>query len=107
MTSKPKSGKRRIVENPPYLDDEERELIESFDMDNAEVQSGLAWEARKRELQQAAANTTNPPKAQISLRLAQRDLSRLKAMALQKGIPYQTLLGSIVHQYVEGRLKER
>lgn len=106
MTSTTRSRKRRIVENPPYLDDEERELIESFDMENAEIPSGSEWEERKLELQQIASNTTNPPKAQISLRLAQRDLSRLKAMALQKGIPYQTLLGSIVHQYVEGRLKE-
>lgn len=99
-------AKRKIVENPPYIDDEERDLIESFDIGNVAIPGGEKWEGRKAELRQIAANTLNPPKVQISARLARNDLSRLKAIALRKGIPYQTLLGSIVHQYVEGQLKE-
>jgi len=98
--------KRKIVENPPYLDEEERELLESFDWENAKPLTGEAFEARKRELQKIAANTMHPPKVQISTRLSKYDLSRLKVIAMEKGIPYQTLLGSIVHQYIEGRLKE-
>jgi len=89
--------------NPPFVDDEERELIESIDLD---VPNDVDLEERKSELQTFARYTMNPPKVQISARLAKRDLSRLKAIALEKGIPYQTLLGSVVHQYVEGRLKE-
>jgi len=49
----------------------------------------------------------NPPKKQISTRLAERDLVRLKAKALEQGMPYQSLLASIVHRYVEGGLVEK
>ncbi len=94
---------RKIELNPPFHDDEERELIESIDLD---VPRDIDLEARKLELKEFARNTMSPPKVQISARLAKRDLSRLKAIAVEKGIPYQTLLGSVVHQYVEGRLKE-
>ena len=89
--------------DPPFLDEEERQLIESIDLD---APKDVDLETRKRELRELARQTMNPPKVQISARLAKRDLSRLKAIALEKGIPYQTLLGSVVHQYVEGRLKE-
>ena len=49
----------------------------------------------------------NPPKKQISTRLVERDLVRLKAKALEQGLSYQSLLASIVHQYVEGALVEK
>ncbi|MCB1459413.1 MAG: hypothetical protein KDJ48_09155 [Nitratireductor sp.] len=98
--------KRKILENPPFLNDEERELIEAVDIETAEMLSGPDWELRREVLERAARLTANPPKVQISTRLSKHDLSRLKAIAMQKGIPYQTLLGSIVHQYVEGQLKE-
>ena len=47
------------------------------------------------------------PKKPITTRLSVHDLSKLKVRAMQLGIPYQTLLASIVHQYVEGRLVEK
>ena len=97
------SKKRRIVLDPPFLDEEEREMIESVDFDQPR---DADFEVRKRELVEMAKNFMNPPKVQISTRLAKHDLSRLKAIAVEKGIPYQTLLGSVIHQYVEGQLKE-
>jgi len=99
-------AKRKIVENPPFLDEEERGLLGSIDWEKVGSLSGEAFQVRNEELQQVAARTINPPKVQISARLSKTDLSKLKVMAMEKGIPYQTLLGSIVHQYVEGRLKE-
>ncbi|MCF6320418.1 MAG: hypothetical protein L3J32_01440 [Rhizobiaceae bacterium] len=95
--------KRKIVIDPPFYDEEERKIFESIDFD---VASDMDFETRKIEMQKIAHNAMNPPKVQISTRLAKHDLSRLKAMAVEKGIPYQTLLGSVIHQYVEGRLKE-
>lgn len=96
----------KVVLDPPYLDEDERALIESLDLDALDLGSADEIEARRAELQQIAANTINPPKVQISARLSKHDLSKLRAIAMRKGIPYQTLLGSIVHQYVEGHLKE-
>ncbi len=40
----------------------------------------------------------------ISLRLLERDLHKIRTRALVLGIPYQTLIGSIVHQYAKGDL---
>ena len=96
--------KRKIVENPPFADAEEKEIIEAIDY--SKFESPADFQKQKAMLEQAARNTINPPKTQISVRLSSYDLPKLKAIAMEKGIPYQTLLGSIVHQYVEGRLKE-
>jgi len=42
----------------------------------------------------------------VSVRIAGKDLSRLKKVALRDGIPVQTLLASIIHQYAIGELRE-
>jgi predicted DNA binding CopG/RHH family protein len=54
---------------------------------------------------QAAMRNTVCKKA-ITVRIQERDIARLEARALQKGIPHQTLIASILHQYAEGALKE-
>ena len=92
----------------PFFDDEERDEIEAFGkaLEDGTVQSDLTPD-RKVELMAMARATMNPPKKQISARLSVQDLAKLKVKAMAKGIPYQTLLGSIVHQYVEGRLVEK
>lgn len=41
-----------------------------------------------------------------SIRLSSRDLRSLQARALREGIPYQTLVSSILHKFSEGRLVE-
>lgn len=43
----------------------------------------------------------------INLRVSERDLVNLKAKSLEEGIPYQTLISSILHQYVSGKLVEQ
>ncbi len=42
----------------------------------------------------------------MNIRIAQRDLEGLKTKALEEGMPYQTLVASILHKYVTGKLKE-
>lgn len=44
--------------------------------------------------------------ARINIRLPAKDLRGLQKKALAEGMPYQTLVGSILHKYVEGRLHE-
>jgi predicted DNA binding CopG/RHH family protein len=44
--------------------------------------------------------------ARINIRLSSRDLRGLQKRAIEEGIPYQTLVTSILHKYVEGRLRE-
>jgi len=44
--------------------------------------------------------------ARINIRLSSRDLCGLQKKAVAEGIPYQTLVTSILHKYVDGRLLE-
>ena len=52
------------------------------------------------QMQEAARNTLNETSEKISIRIAQSDLARVKARALREGVPYQTLIKSIIHQAV-------
>lgn len=82
-----------------YLDDDERALIEALDADDAPTESVMTPDI-VHDLQQAARNTLNEASEKISLRLLRTDLARIKARALREGVPYQTLIKSILHQSV-------
>lgn len=55
--------------------------------------------ARYRE----AAQYTRRKSKNINIRLPERDLQHLKAIAAEKGLPYQTLISSLLHQYTAKR----
>lgn len=82
------------------LDDEERELFEAIEAEgHVPGQSGLTSD-RMEALQAAARATASEPSTKVSIRLARTDLARIKARALREGLPYQTLIKSILHQAV-------
>ena len=83
-----------------YLDDEERELIEAMEADDYVPGKSLLTPELRAQMQEAARNTLNESSEKISLRIAQTDLARVKARAFREGIPYQTLIKSIIHQAV-------
>lgn len=57
----------------------------------------------KNTLRQAAKNSLDKNK-NINVRLSMRDLQLVKFKAAQNGIPYQTLITTIVHQYATGKI---
>lgn len=59
--------------------------------------------ARHREI----AATTFRKDSRINIRISSRDLRALQKKALAEGIPYQTLVASVLHKFVEGRLVEK
>ena len=85
-------------------DQEEQEILDAFEEDSL-TRSEDAPDIRKRHQQYAEAMLRKD--ARINIRLSSRDLQRLQKKALAEGIPYQTLVASILHKYVEGRLNER
>ncbi len=91
MKSKPTIGK--------YLDDEERQLIESLEADDASFKSHLT-PTRKKQIEAIARATMSGEREKITLRIPRSDLARLKSKALQEGMPYQTLINSILHKAV-------
>lgn len=57
--------------------------------------------ARRAELEEAARNTIEAKRKRISIMVRERDLEKLKVKAQKLGMPYQTLINSILHQYAE------
>ncbi len=86
-----------------YLDDEERDLMESVERGEWESVKNLKREIKKH--QQYARNTLRKDK-RVNIRISSRDLEALQTKAVEDGIPYQTLMGSVLHRFVAGRLKE-
>ncbi|HED13548.1 MAG TPA: antitoxin [Gammaproteobacteria bacterium] len=85
------------------LDQEESEILEAFESAKVKRARGAA-ETQKRHQQYAEAMFKKD--ARINIRLTSKDLRGLQKKALAEGIPYQTLVASILHKYVEGRLHE-
>jgi predicted DNA binding CopG/RHH family protein len=84
------------------LDQEEKKVLEDFE--SGKYKSVLT-DKRKKQLADAAENTFKKDK-RINIRLSSRDLEALQRRALREGVPYQTLVSSVLHKYVSGSLKE-
>jgi len=86
-----------------YLDDEERDLVESIERGEWKSVSNLKAEIKKH--QEYARNTLKKDK-RVNIRISSRDLEAIQTRAVEDGIPYQTLMASVLHRFVAGRLKE-
>lgn len=87
------------------LDDEERQLIK--DIDNDVFVSVPNKEAEiKRYVSYFKNYVKNMPKKnrRIALRVANEDIEKIQAKAIKSGIPYQTLISSLIRQYANGRI---
>jgi predicted DNA binding CopG/RHH family protein len=78
------------------LDKEEKEILEAFERD--EFRSSKNVEQEKKRFQQYARNTLSKPR-NINIRVHERDLQRIKSLAAEKGLPYQTFISSLLHQF--------
>ncbi len=97
-----KKPKQHLGFDAPYLDAEEEEIFRA--VDRGEYVSTNPGPEQMKEWQEAARNTLR--KKPITVRVQERDIARIKEKALEQGIPYQTLVSSILHRYAEGKLKE-
>lgn len=88
--------------NDPKLSKEEKEILKDFEAD--EFKSVLTPK-RKKMLQVVAEETFKKDK-RINIRISSRDLESLQRRALEEGIPYQTLVSSVLHKYVSGGLHD-
>ena len=79
---------------------EELELVEYMETDSASVPNVKERIAFIKNAVNEDLNT----KKQVNFRINQNDLEKLKSKALIDGIPYQTLLNSIVHKFLNGTL---
>jgi len=83
------------------LDNYEKEILESYENDEWMSVENLA--ERKKEYAQYAKNTFLKNK-RINIRISEKDFVDIKTRSLEEGVPYQTLISSIIHKYVSGKL---
>lgn len=61
----------------------------------------------EKERFKAAAKGTALKDRRVNIRLSSADMLDIQARALEEGVPYQTLIASVLHKYVSGRLVEK
>ena len=83
------------------IDQEEKDLMESIERDEWQPVKNIDQEREKAI--EAARNTLKKDK-RINLRLTQKDYHQIQIKAIEEGIPYQTLISSLVHKYLNGSL---
>jgi predicted DNA binding CopG/RHH family protein len=86
------------------IKNEENQILDSFEQD--EWRSVSELEAKKKYFKEIAQNTHFKNK-RINIRLSEKILNELKARSLEEGIPYQTLITSILHKFTSGKLVEK
>lgn len=85
---------RKFLDEP--FDDEEKRLMSAVENGGSRAASKKEVSKIKKMLKSAASSKV------ISLRMNESDLSELKEKAAAAGLPYQTLINSVLHRYVTG-----
>ncbi|MBI4558585.1 MAG: antitoxin [Candidatus Hydrogenedentes bacterium] len=86
------------------LDKDEEDILASFEKGEWKPVKNMKRETARHR--QYARNTLRKDR-RVNIRIPSKDLELIQTLAAEDGIPYQTLMGSILHRYVSGRLVER
>ena len=101
MNNIPKHGP-----DAPFLDEEEKDLVMDFEAaveaGDISPQNAVEQEAIRDEWKGVLENTLK--RKAVTLRLQERDIKRVKAIAREMGMPYQTYLASVVHRIANGKI---
>jgi predicted DNA binding CopG/RHH family protein len=87
-----------------YYNKEERELIESIEGGNWTEVDHMSEAIEEARL---IAQATTAKSERMNIRMSEKDMKALKAKAIEEGLPYQSLVSSVLHKYVNGRLVDR
>lgn len=85
------------------MEKEEQDLLESYERDEWETVENFRREAQRYQEYARAAFRKD---ARVNIRISSKDLEALQKRAVEEGIPYQTLIASVLHKYISGRLVE-
>ncbi len=85
------------------LDPKEKGIVDSVEQGEWRSIRGLK-EERKRYGRYAA--ETFRKDRRVNIRISSKDLEAIQKRALEEGLPYQTLVSSLLHKYVSGRLRD-
>lgn len=83
------------------LDPEERGILESVERGEWQRAKGA-----KSNRYAGYAKATFRKDRRVNIRISSKDLEAIQKRALEEGLPYQTLIASLLHKYASGRLRE-
>ena len=86
------------------MDAEEQDILDRFERGELRPSPDAADEITAAR--EAARNTFNKTR-RVNLRVTERDFMLAHSRAREEGVPYQTLLSSVIHKYLSGRLTEK
>ena len=92
-----------MAQNNLNLSKEEKDILETYEADEWQSVENIESEAVKY---QGYAKATFKKDKRVNIRISTKNLEALQQKALEEGIPYQTLISSILHKYINGRLVE-
>ena len=86
------------------LSKEEKELLDSVEQGEWRTIPNFKKEAKQY---QEYARATFRKDKRVNIRISEKDLVNIQKRAIQEGLPYQTLISSVLHKFVNGRLIEK
>ena len=87
-----------------YIDEQEKELINSLeDFDLSQIQND---EENSKLLKKSAKAFIKKEETKMNIRISSSELDKIKAVAMQEGLKYQTFIKSVLHKYITGQLVE-
>lgn len=86
------------------MNPEEKDILESYE--RGEWRPIKNPDAEIGKLKEYAKSTLKKDK-RINIRMSSKDLDQVQVIAAQEGIPYQTLISSIIHKFVSGHFNEK
>lgn len=86
------------------LDEEEKEILKSFERGEWKSVRNVKGEIKKH---QNYARKTLKKDKRVNIRISSKDLEEIQTLAVENGIPYQTLISSVLRRYVSGRLIDK
>ncbi|MCK6583959.1 MAG: antitoxin [Anaerolineales bacterium] len=86
------------------LQQDELELLASYEAEEWKSAKSLS---ERKEQYRAYARATLRKDKRVNIRISEKDLLALQKRAVRQGIPYQTLISSVLHKYVNGGLTEK
>jgi len=86
------------------LDRYEKQILAAFE--TGKLKSTVTSEASLRRYREYARATLAKNK-RVNIRLSTQDLSEIQTRAAEDGVPYQTLISSVLHKFLVGRFVEK
>jgi predicted DNA binding CopG/RHH family protein len=86
------------------LTQEEKDILKS--VERGEWRRIPDFDKEAKRYQEYARATLRKDK-RVNIRMAERDIVRFQKKAIEEGLPYQTLISSVLHKYINGRLVEK